>query len=92
MKIIQSTFSQAIGTLFCLSVISCGNSGSKTETEETTGHRYHDDTAAVTDTFIQSDGDPRYQGIQGPQPVDSVRVKKPVQNRTEKDGEPDRER
>ncbi len=73
MKTIHRTYGIIAGILFCLNMISCGNSNSKRETGDTTVNR---SVPSPTDTFIQSDSDPRYQGIQGPQPVDSVRVQK----------------
>ncbi len=74
MKVIKKTSAIVAGILFSLNMISCGNnSGSTRETGDTTVNR---SVPSPTDTFIQSDADPRYQGIQGPQPVDSVRVQK----------------
>lgn len=73
MKIIKRTSGIVAGILFSLTMISCGNSNSTRETRDTTVNR---SVPSPTDTFIQSDSDPRYQGIQGPQPVDSVRVQK----------------
>ncbi len=75
MKIIRMTWSIGVGVLLYAGIASCGNNSSKPETKEDTTPS--PGVASPEDTFIRSDGDPRYQGIQGPQPFDSVRVQRP---------------
>ncbi len=61
--------------LLCAGIASCGNNDSERETAADT--TLSPAVPSPEDTFIRSDGDPRYQGIQGPQPFDSVRVQRP---------------
>ncbi len=75
MKKIRLVWSIGAGMLLCAGITSCGNNNSKPETVEDT--TISPAVHSQEDTFIRSDGDPRYQGIQGPQPYDSVRVQRP---------------
>lgn len=82
MKTMNLFFMMAGGVL--LSMSGCRDNNSSADTIKDT--TLNQDTAYRTDTFIRRDADPRYQGIEGDIPADSIRVR--MNDRDMEEGRP----